>query len=120
MLDCNSGTEDIDLENGEIVEEAQAPVKKGHRDKGAMYKKYGPYFIWGQLNAWYKQTISDPTSSLSSERRGTIALPDIESCFVAAKNRYTAKVNIMKPSTNVSFQTCNSFISRYISDFSQI
>ena len=56
-----------------------------------MRKLYRPLYAWGQLSGWFKQTVNDPTASLSAERRGTVSLPDIESCF-AGKTRYTAKV----------------------------
>ena len=55
-------------------------------------KRYGSTFIWGQLSGWFKQTVYDPTASLSAERRGTISLPDIESCYGGSKQRYNAKV----------------------------
>lgn len=54
-------------------------------------KKYGPHYMWGQLTGWHKQTVADPTASLSAERRGTLSLPDLDSCGAGAKTRYTAK-----------------------------
>ena len=65
--------------------------KQGRATMG-MAKKYGAGFIWGQLNGWYKQTVFDPTASLSAERRGTISMPDIESCYGSSRNRYSMKV----------------------------
>ena len=62
--------------------------------RGGLCKKYGPWFIWGQLNGWYKQTVYDPTASLSAERRGTISLPDIECCYGGPRSRYSAKVGL--------------------------
>lgn len=44
---------------------------------------------------WFKQTVNDPTASLSAERRGTISLPDIESSCFAGHTRYTAKASAM-------------------------
>jgi hypothetical protein len=44
-------------------------------------KKYRSTFIWGQLTGWFKQTVLDPTASLSADRRGTISLPDVDSCY---------------------------------------
>jgi len=44
-------------------------------------KKYQSGFAWGQLVGWFKQTVSDPSASLSAERRGSLSLPDIETCF---------------------------------------
>ena len=75
----------------------RAGAKSGARaaaggGKAGLAKKYGPGFIWGQLNGWYKQTVYDPTASLSAERRGTVSLPDIDSCYgTGVKTRYTAK-----------------------------
>lgn len=62
------------------------------RGQVGLAKKYGPGFVWGQLNGWYKQTVFDPTASLSAERRGTISLPDVESCYGGSRSRYTLKV----------------------------
>jgi len=50
-------------------------------------KKYMTQFIWGQLSAWFKQTIYDPSASLSAERRGTVSLPDPESAYNRPINR---------------------------------
>jgi hypothetical protein len=61
--------------------------------KADLSKKYGPWFMWGQLNTWFKQTVYDPSATLSAGRRGTISLPDIESCYANAKARYTAKAS---------------------------
>lgn len=38
------------------------------------------------------EQVNDPTASLSAERRGTLSLPDVESCFGGGKGRYGAKV----------------------------
>lgn len=59
-------------------------------DNPALRKVYRPTYIWGQLSGWFKQTVSDPTASLSAERRGTVSLPDIECCF-GSKGRYGIK-----------------------------
>jgi len=65
-----------------LVDEATAA-------RAGLAKKYGPWFIWGQLSGWFKQTVYDPTASLSAERRGTISLPDVESCYGGcARSRY--------------------------------
>uniref|UniRef100_A0A7S1SLP8 SET domain-containing protein n=1 Tax=Tetraselmis chuii TaxID=63592 RepID=A0A7S1SLP8_9CHLO len=63
----------------------------GERDSGC--KKYRPGFLWGQMSAWYKQTVRDPSASLSADRRGTVSLPDPESCFgkEVSNGRYGAK-----------------------------
>lgn len=63
-----------------------------HRDREpSICKKYGAHFIWGQLVMWYKQTVNDPTASLSAERRGSLSLPDIESCYHRSHGSYTSK-----------------------------
>ena len=72
----------------EGVGEKAAPKER----RGVFCKKYGPWFIWGQLNAWYKQTVYDPTASLSAERRGTISLPDVECTFAGPRSKYSIKV----------------------------
>ena len=71
---------------------AGRPAERQGKATVGMAKKYGPGFIWGQLNGWYKQTVFDPTASLSAERRGTISMPDIESCYGSARNRFSMKV----------------------------
>lgn len=48
--------------------------------------------MWAQLSSWYKQTVYDPTASLSAERRGTLSLPDVESCY-NTKEKYDARVS---------------------------
>jgi hypothetical protein len=48
--------------------------------------------VWAQLSSWYKQTVYDPTASLSAERRGTLSLPDVEACY-NAKEKYDARVS---------------------------
>ena len=78
----------------EVEDEAEGTGEKvaPKERRGALCKKYGPWFIWGQLNAWYKQTVYDPTASLSAERRGTISLPDIECAFAGPRSKYSTKV----------------------------
>ncbi len=71
---------------------AGRPAERQGKATVGMAKKYGPGFIWGQLNGWYKQTVFDPTASLSAERRGTISMPDIESCYGSTRNRFSMKV----------------------------
>ena len=58
-----------------------APVSDATAARMGLAKKYGPWYIWGQLHGWFKQTVYDPTASLSADRRGTVSLPDIESCY---------------------------------------
>jgi hypothetical protein len=50
--------------------------------------------VWAQLSSWYKQTVYDPTASLSAERRGTLSLPDVEACY-NAKEKYDARVSVL-------------------------
>lgn len=76
--------------------------------RGLLYKKYGPWFIWGQLNAWYKQTVYDPTASLSAERRGTISLPDVECAFAGSRTKYSTKVGIHLLCLTMSLQKPSS------------
>ena len=76
---------------------AKTGAKAGGSAKAGLAKKYGPGFIWGQLNGWYKQTVYDPTASLSAERRGTVSLPDIDSCYgTGVKTRYSAKARSLR------------------------
>ena len=58
----------------------------------ALCKVYRPLYVWGQLSSWFKQTVNDPTASLSAERRGTASLPDLESAFAGGQARYSPKV----------------------------
>ncbi len=58
----------------------------------ALRKVYRPLYVWGQLSSWFKQTVNDPTASLSAERRGTASLPDVESAFGGGRARYAPKV----------------------------
>ena len=48
-------------------------------------KKYGTQYVWGQLAFWERQTIEAPDASLSQQRRGTVTLPSIESCYSRSK-----------------------------------
>ena len=70
----------------------RAAAERQGRANIGLSKKYGPGFLWGQLNGWYKQTVFDPTASLSAERRGTISMPDIEACY-GQRSRYSKKVS---------------------------
>jgi hypothetical protein len=47
------------------------------------------------------QTVYDPNSTLAHERRGTIVLPDIESCYGGRGARYSAKVGAMLAHTSM-------------------
>ena len=66
-----------------------APPKLAKRYRGdvanVMRKKYQQHFAWGQLVSWFKQTIYDPSASLSADRRGTMSLPDPESAYGGSK-----------------------------------
>lgn len=88
MHGADAAIVEMDEDTGNALE-GKATVQ---RTQGVLCKKYGPWFVWGQLNAWYKQTVYDPSASLSAERRGTISLPDIECAFVGHKSKYTSKV----------------------------
>lgn len=66
--------------------------KSGGKDNILLSKKYSSHFIWGQLVVWFKQTVNDPAASLSADRRGTLSLPDIESCYGSGRAKYHAKV----------------------------
>lgn len=68
-----------------------APRPQGKTASSNLVKKYGALFIWGQLSGWFKQTVYDPTASLSAERRGTLSLPDPDSCYGSGR-QYTLKV----------------------------
>ncbi len=73
-----------------------AKVSK-HVDHALLSKRYAPLFMWGQLSGWFKQTVYDVTASLSAERRGTLSLPDMDSCYpsgaaAGSKPRYTPQV----------------------------
>lgn len=63
---------------------------RGNRE-AMLQKRYGALYVWGQLVTWYKQTIYSPDSSLSADRRGTLSLPDPESCCSAAPSAYVNK-----------------------------
>lgn len=115
---------------GKASSKAKAAAKQT-TDRDGLSKKYRPGFLWGQMSAWYKQTVRgsrccdfrmhcclcmhacnprqlpltavlvwvvarqvrDPSASLSADRRGTVSLPDPESCFGkdVAGGRYTNK-----------------------------
>lgn len=62
-------------------------ARRGGREH--LCKKYGQGFVWGQLSNWFKQTVYDPTASLSADRRGTLSLPDAESTY---SGKYGKKV----------------------------
>lgn len=68
-----------------------APRIQGRPASSNLVKKYGALFIWGQLSGWFKQTVYDPTASLSAERRGTLSLPDPDSCYGSGR-QYSLKV----------------------------
>lgn len=54
--------------------------------------RYGPHYTWAQLSSWYKQTVYDPTASLSADRRGALSLPDVENCYTS-KEVYDSRVS---------------------------
>lgn len=63
------------------AEEAEAASTGGLRSRGKLddKKRYGTHYLWGQSASWFKQTIYDPTASLSADRRGCLSLPDPDS-----------------------------------------
>jgi len=87
------------IKEAEAKEKAEAEEKKKKAaaakaakasKSSALRKIYRPTYIWGQMSGWFKQTVNDPSASLSAERRGTLSLPDIESCFTG-KGGYSLK-----------------------------
>ena len=80
----------MDVEKPQRAQQA-APRPQGRAVTSNLVKKYGALFIWGQLSGWFKQTVYDPTASLSAERRGTLSLPDPDSCYGSVR-QYTQKV----------------------------
>lgn len=86
------GSADLVRKQRSSATAAKPPPNANGSKAPLLSKRYGSTFIWGQLSGWFKQTVYDPTASLSAERRGTISLPDIESCYGASKQRYNAKV----------------------------
>eukprot|EP00803_Ostreobium_quekettii_P003488 evm.model.scf_39.17 EVM.evm.TU.scf_39.17 scf_39:159856-164351(-) len=67
------------------------PQSDLNRQEIEVSKKYPMNFIWAQLSFWFKQTVTDPTASLSADRRGSICLPDIESCYNSGRKDYHKK-----------------------------
>ena len=80
------------LEDGD-GEGADGPSKPARASNNC--KKYSSHFIWGQLVAWFKQTIYDPSASLSADRRGTVSLPDPESAYVGGYLSYPKKDRLL-------------------------
>ena len=57
-------------------------IKSPYEEEKIVYrgaKEYDPGYIWGQLWGWYKQSVDKPNASLTTDRRGTITLPDLDS-----------------------------------------
>lgn len=63
-----------------------------HSSLLSCWPRYGPHYIWAQLSSWFKQTVYDPTASLSADRRGTLSLPEVESCYTT-KEKYDSRVS---------------------------
>ena len=60
----------------ELMAEAQgSTVYKG-------VKEYDSSFILAQLSGWFKHTVNRSNASLSTEKRGTLTYPDLESFIV--------------------------------------
>jgi hypothetical protein len=64
-------------------------VLKNHNKLSKVYQQQ---YVWGQCMYWMRQTIESPNSSLSAERRGTIALPDISSCYATTRHKNISKL----------------------------
>jgi len=64
-------------------------------------KVYQQQYVWGQCMYWMRQTIESPNSSLSAERRGTICLPDITSCYATSRTRRIAKLYDLQARTSL-------------------
>jgi hypothetical protein len=60
------------------IEDQEKCIYKGNKD-------YDASFIWGQLSAWFKQTVDKPNASLSADRRGTLTVPELESFIIDPK-----------------------------------
>ncbi len=67
------------------------PLKVVHEEQ----KKYQSGFVWGQMSGWFKQTVAAPDASLSAERRGTLSMPDLMSCF-GKSNKYKDRKDIIE------------------------
>lgn len=61
--------------------------EEGCKDRD-LCKTYRPHYLWGQLVSWFKQTVYDPSASLSADRRGTLSLPDPESAYERSFRNY--------------------------------
>ena len=89
-VDPNAAVPETPTDAGETEPPtAENGIKLAKRYRGdlenVMRKKYGAHFAWGQLVSWFKQTIYDPSASLSADRRGTMSLPDPESAYSGCK-----------------------------------
>lgn len=89
-LFLNRGDADSSVPEERQLSSAQSLAKQ-HSKNPALRKVYRPTYAWGQLSGWFKQTVNDPTASLSAERRGAISLPDIESAFKQGSANYLDK-----------------------------
>ena len=75
------------LANPSAAAKKLAATFKGNLES-VLKKKYQPHFVWGQLVSWFKQTVYDPSASLSAERRGAMSLPDPESAYAGKPAGY--------------------------------
>ncbi|MEW5298263.1 MAG: hypothetical protein WDW36_001408 [Sanguina aurantia] len=64
-----------------LLEMSSAEAAAAKLERRDLSKRYSHWFVWGQLSGWFKQSVNDPAQSLSAERKGTLSLPDIESCY---------------------------------------
>jgi len=93
------GPDEATIARARFVGDAASAATASSSGKGSEYhdpnkqvlsesKVYRSGFTWGQMSGWFKQTVNDPSSSLSAERRGTLSLPDIESCTAGELEKY--------------------------------
>lgn len=76
-----------------LLEASGADASASKVERRDLSKRYSHWFVWGQLSGWFKQSVNDPAQSLSAERKGTLSLPDIESCYRGRQsNSYGEKV----------------------------
>lgn len=66
------------------IEDQEKCIYKGN-------KEYDAGFIWGQLSAWFKQTVDKPNASLSADRRGTLAVPELDTFIIDPKELLRTK-----------------------------
>ncbi|EAS04619.2 SET domain protein (macronuclear) [Tetrahymena thermophila SB210] len=76
-----------DIINVELFDEDQ----QGNIQEFTAYsdkKTYTSLFVWGQLNMWYKQSVTNPATTLSLERRGPLIYPQLSNSFKESSTLY--------------------------------